>query len=101
MIVNVVICIFARWRVFANKYLHWTALFTWILINLQGFLDTGIGFTHRENLVWFVLFIIFVPYAMLPLPLKWCVAAGMFSTLSHLILTSLTIITIANHDVSM
>lgn len=35
-----------------------------------------------------MLFIIFVPYAMLPLPLKWCMIAGTISASFHLIIIS-------------
>lgn len=36
-----------------------------------------------------MLFIIFVPYAMLPLPLKWCMVGGTISGTAHLIFMSL------------
>lgn len=47
------------------------------------------GFAEREYLIWYVLFIIFVPYAMLPLPLKWCMIAGSVSAICHLIVTTI------------
>lgn len=37
-----------------------------------------------------MLFVIFVPYSMLPLPLKWCIIGGSISGTSHLI--SITIV---------
>lgn len=37
-----------------------------------------------------MLFVIFVPYSMLPLPLKWCIIGGSLSGTSHLI--SITIV---------
>ncbi|KAI4466407.1 adenylate cyclase type 1 [Holotrichia oblita] len=46
----------------------------------------GLGFTLKEDLVWYVLFAVFVPYAMLPLPLRWCMIAGSLSALFHIIL---------------
>lgn len=49
----------------------------------------GVGFSEREYLVWYVLFIVFVPYAMLPLPLKWCMIAGIVSAACHLIVISI------------
>lgn len=55
---------------------------------VAGFVGEGLGFTSREYLVWYVLFIVFVPYAMLPLPLRWCMAAGCVSALSHIAVTS-------------
>lgn len=89
MLANLGICILGCWRCFANNYLHWAATCTWLLLNLQGFVGEGLGFADRENLVWYVLFIIFVPYAMLPLPLKWCMIAGSVSALCHIIVISI------------
>lgn len=100
MIANLGICLLGRWRCFANNYLHWAATCTWLLLNLQGFLGGGIGFANRENLVWYVLFIIFVPYAMLPLPLKWCMIAGSVSAMSHLIVITIMKVTSRNSHVS-
>ncbi|XP_055845883.1 adenylyl cyclase 78C isoform X2 [Episyrphus balteatus] len=84
MVANLGICFLGYWRCFANNYLHWAAVCTWLLFNIQGFLGQGLGFTDREYLVWYLLFVIFVPYAMLPLPLKWCVVSGTISASCHL-----------------
>lgn len=89
MVANLGICVLGLWRCFANNYLHWAATCTWLLLNLQGFVGEGIGFAERDNLVWYVLFIIFVPYAMLPLPLKWCMIAGTVSAACHLVVISI------------
>lgn len=52
-----------------------------------GISGMGLGFSEKENeLVWYVLFIIFVPYAMLPLPLRWCMIFGCLSALCHIII---------------
>lgn len=48
------------------------------------FIGEGVGFANREYLVWYTLFVIFVPYAMLPLPLKWCVVGGTITASCHL-----------------
>lgn len=42
---------------------------------------------HNENQMWYLLFIVFVTYSMLPLPLLWGILAGSFTALAHLILT--------------
>ncbi|XP_020714442.1 adenylate cyclase type 8 isoform X2 [Ceratitis capitata] len=84
IVANVGICCLGFWRCFANNYLHWAAVCTWVLMNIQGFVGQGIGFTYREYLVWYILFVIFVPYAMLPLPLKWCVVGGTITASCHL-----------------
>ncbi|GAB0094916.1 Adenylate cyclase [Sergentomyia squamirostris] len=89
IIANLGICLLGCWRCFANNYLHWAATCTWLLLNLQGFVGQGLGFAEREYLVWYVLFIIFVPYAMLPLPLKWCMIAGSVSAMCHLIVMTI------------
>jgi adenylate cyclase 8 len=49
----------------------------------------GIGFAEREYLVWYILFILFVPYAMLPLPLKWCMIGGTITAVTHIIMTTI------------
>lgn len=37
ILVNVLLCLLAFcWKCFANNYLHWAALATWLLMNLQG-----------------------------------------------------------------
>lgn len=72
-----------------NKtYSHTNNIFPSSLLCV-GFVGSGLGFASREYLVWYVLFIVFVPYAMLPLPLKWCVVAGSTSSICHLFVTSL------------
>lgn len=54
----------------------------------------------KEDLVWYVLFTIFVPFAMLPLPLRWCMLAGFLSAISHIIVTSLRLYVEMSDDVS-
>ncbi len=39
--------------------------------------------------MWYILFILFVPYAMLPLPLKWCMIGGILTATTHIIITTL------------
>ncbi|CAH0557313.1 unnamed protein product [Brassicogethes aeneus] len=91
MSINIAVCILGWWRCFANNYLHWAAVCTWILLTTQSFIGKGIGFTQKEDLVWYVLFIVFVPYAMLPLPLRWCMIAGCLSALGHIIIISIEV----------
>lgn len=54
-----------------------------------GFVGDCVGFADRECMVWYMLFIIFVPYAMLPLPLKYCMIGGTISGTAHLIVISI------------
>ncbi|XP_063922796.1 adenylate cyclase type 8-like isoform X4 [Zophobas morio] len=89
MSINIAICILGWWRCFANNYLHWAAVCTWLLLTTQScFVGYGFGFTVKEDLVWYVLFTVFVPYAMLPLPLRWCMIAGCLSAVGHIIVIS-------------
>lgn len=53
-----------------------------------GFVGAGLGLSAQEYLVWYVLFIVFVIYAMLPLPLRWCIILGCTTALMHIIVTS-------------
>ncbi|KAH8380471.1 hypothetical protein KR009_010919, partial [Drosophila setifemur] len=98
-IANMAICFLGYWRCFANNYLHWAAVCTWVLFNIQGFVGQGVGFADREYLVWYILFVIFVPYAMLPLPLKWCVVGGTITASCHLAV--ITIIKLQHGEASI
>ncbi|XP_022823732.1 adenylate cyclase type 8-like [Spodoptera litura] len=82
MCINLLLCCISLWTNFANKHLHWAAAATWMLLLVQGLCKQGIGFhgiTESQNQVWYMLFIIFVPYAMFPLSLCWCITIGMLS----------------------
>ncbi|CAH1183630.1 unnamed protein product [Phaedon cochleariae] len=91
MSINIAICVLGWWRCFANNYLHWAAVCTWMLLTLQSFCAKGVGFGVKEELVWYILFTIFVPYAMLPLPLRWCMMAGALASIGHIIIIVLQI----------
>ncbi|XP_048005531.1 adenylyl cyclase 78C-like [Leguminivora glycinivorella] len=88
---NVSICLLGWWRCFANNYLHWAAATTWILLVAQGLSGTGIGFESAEHQVWYMLFIVFVPFAMLPLSLGWCLVVGLLASTAHLLAAALHI----------
>ncbi|CAH0691551.1 unnamed protein product, partial [Chilo suppressalis] len=88
---NVGVCLLGWWRCFANNYLHWAAAATWILLIAQGLGGQGIGFQSPESQVWYMLFIVFVPYAMLPLSLGWCIVIGLLSSMSHVLATAVEI----------
>jgi hypothetical protein len=36
LVANLTLCSLGCWRNFANNYLHWAALVTWLVLNLQG-----------------------------------------------------------------
>ncbi|KAL0271987.1 UNVERIFIED_CONTAM: hypothetical protein PYX00_005133 [Menopon gallinae] len=88
---NVVVCFLGWWRCFANNYLHWAALCTWVLLIVQGCAANGLGLRAENYLVWYVLFIVFVTYAMLPLQLRWCMITGALTAFLHIVLVVLYI----------
>ncbi|XP_015114264.1 adenylyl cyclase 78C isoform X1 [Diachasma alloeum] len=91
MLANLVVCILGLWRWFSNNYLYWASIFTWLLINTQGFVVAGLNFYSQQRMMWYILFVVYAPYAMLPLPLRWCVVAGSGTVLTHMIMTIATI----------
>lgn len=58
-----------------------------IYIFVPGLLGKCYGFSPPEYLVWYVLFIIFVTYSMLPLPLRWSITSGSVTSILHVIIT--------------
>lgn len=85
--INLGICVLGMWRCFANNYLHWGAVLTWLLMIVQGFVGESMSTARYSNGSWYMLFVIFVPYSMLPLSLKWCITGGFITALCHLSLT--------------
>ncbi|XP_046634462.1 adenylate cyclase type 8-like [Daphnia pulicaria] len=79
------------WKSFARNYLHLAALATWLLMNFQVYVGLafeeigGTGVQLTSHMVWYILFIIFATYVMLPLPLLWAVLASGASVVIHLI----------------
>ncbi|XP_076247270.1 adenylyl cyclase 78C isoform X3 [Calliopsis andreniformis] len=92
MAANLVVCILGWWRCFSNNYLYWASIFTWLLINSQGFIGAGLDFTSQQRLMWYILFVVYAPYAMLPLPLRWCVLAGYGTALTHMVMAGITLL---------
>ncbi|KAL1490421.1 hypothetical protein ABEB36_013120 [Hypothenemus hampei] len=98
MSINIAVCVLGWWRCFANNYLHYAAACTWFLLTTQSVVSDGIGFGLKESLVWYVLFIIFVSYAMLPLPLRWCIIAGCLSAVIHVGLVTVRVFCFGKYD---
>ncbi|KAJ8735089.1 hypothetical protein PYW08_014339 [Mythimna loreyi] len=86
-ILNVCVCVLSWWRPVAKNHLHWVAGGTWLLLIVQGLSKQTIGFQEPQNQVWYMLFIVFVAYAMFPLCLRWCIALGALSFLAHVVAT--------------
>lgn len=42
--------------------------------------------------MWYILFVVYAPYAMLPLPLRWCVLAGYGTALTHMVMAGITLL---------
>ncbi|KAI1290360.1 Adenylate cyclase type 8 [Halotydeus destructor] len=84
------------WHQCANNRLHQAALFTWFIFNLEAhqlFSSSGnetefSSSTHNKS-AWYTLFIVFTTYAMMPLPLRWCVAFGAITAIVDITLTCL------------
>ncbi|EFN82018.1 Adenylate cyclase type 8 [Harpegnathos saltator] len=94
---NLVVCVLGWWRCFSNNYLYWASIFTWLLINSQGFIGAGLNFTTQQRLMWYILFVVYAPYAMLPLPLRWCVLAGYGTALTHLVMAGISLLRDSTH----
>uniref|UniRef100_T1IKH0 adenylate cyclase n=1 Tax=Strigamia maritima TaxID=126957 RepID=T1IKH0_STRMM len=96
MFFNLVVCVLCFWRCFANNYLRQSAVFTWLVLNIQGFSALSVGFKcdkmHQYGGIetsWYIIFIVFVTHAMLPLPLEWSVTAGSLTAVVHLLLSTI------------
>lgn len=94
VLVNVLLCLLTCWRFFANNYLHWGAALIWIALNAQGNGNWGVTWGELQfepggdvagDTVWHVMFTVFVTYAMLPLPLKWCIVCGVLASVVNLV----------------
>ncbi|XP_073948360.1 adenylate cyclase type 8-like [Choristoneura fumiferana] len=97
-LLNVSVCLLGWWRCFANNYLHWAAATTWILLIAQGLSGMGIGFQSAEHQVWYMLFIVFVPYAMLPLSVGWSIVVGLLASAAHVLATAVSVSAAAHTD---
>ena len=92
LILNVVLGLVSWWRCYANHFLHWGALATWLLLLVQGCVFYGLRAQqsrlqlYGDIVVWYNMFILFVMYCMLPVPVKWCTLCCLLTALVHLVL---------------
>ncbi|CAG7815965.1 unnamed protein product, partial [Allacma fusca] len=86
---NVILGTLAWWKRFANLYLHWGALATWAVLFFHGFLGIILKTSEPAQIFWYILFVIFVTYAMLPMPLVWSASAASITAIAHLVISSL------------
>lgn len=82
-----------------SKFIEFHSVWEKNCLYFVGFIGKGIGFEKKVELVWYCLFIIFVLYAMLPLPLRWCMIAGFLSALGHLIIVTIEMFAAADECV--
>ncbi|XP_078261851.1 adenylate cyclase type 8-like [Rhinoraja longicauda] len=68
----------------SHIYLQYIGLATWFYQTLQILLDVGMGLESNET--WYILYIVFGTYTMLPLPLLWSILACTTSTCAHLLI---------------
>ncbi|XP_051868614.1 adenylate cyclase type 8-like isoform X2 [Pristis pectinata] len=71
----------------SHNYLQYIGLATWFYQTLQILLLVGVGLETYET--WYILYIVFGTYTMLPLPLLWSILAGTLSSVSHLLIEGL------------
>jgi len=98
VVLNIVLGLISWWRCYANNYLHWGALATWCLLLVQGCVFYGLRAKrdqedlirptqqlYGDSMVWYNMFIIFVMYCMLPVPVKWCTVCCLLTAIIHII----------------
>ncbi|XP_062912152.1 adenylate cyclase type 8-like [Mobula hypostoma] len=68
----------------SHNYLQYIGLATWFYQTLQILLVVGVGLKTNET--WYILYIVFGTYTMLPLPLLWSILAGTLSSVGHLLI---------------
>ena len=108
IVLNVILGIIPLWRCYANNYLHWGALSTWLLLLIQGCFFYGlsahhypnIGQSYDEAMVWYHMFIIFVMYCMLPVPVKWCTVACLLTAFTHVLMVGIIVRTNEEDNIS-
>lgn len=61
-------------------------------LSIAGFIGAGLDFSSQQRLMWYILFVVYAPYAMLPLPLRWCVLAGYGTALTHMVMAGITLL---------
>jgi len=92
MFINVLLGLVSWWRCYANNYLQWGALVTWLLFLIQGCVfyymgtnETRLQF-YESAMVWYFIFIIYTMYCIMPVPFKWCLVTCSFTALAHIVL---------------
>ena len=94
--VNLLLGLVSWWRCYANNYLHWGALVTWLFLATQGCLvyvmETKAHLPavpmFLDAMVWYIVFIIFVMYCIMPMPFTWCVATCLVTSLGHTVVVA-------------
>ncbi|CAL1281493.1 unnamed protein product, partial [Larinioides sclopetarius] len=94
LILNTILCFCTCWKCFSRNYLHWGALITCLLLNLQA--SIGVDVENAKLILkdgtmellgpWRIIFVVFVTYSMLPLSLRWCLFCGTISSVAYTII---------------
>lgn len=63
----------------------------------SGFVVAGLNSETQQRLIWYILFVLYAPYVMLPLPTRWCVLAGFGTASMHFLLACLSILNDQRH----
>ncbi|XP_055007425.1 LOW QUALITY PROTEIN: adenylate cyclase type 8 [Boleophthalmus pectinirostris] len=84
--IEVVVCalVVVRKDAASHSYLQYSGVVTWVVMTTQ-ILSAGLGYGLLGDGVGYVLFTLFATYSMLPLPLTWAIAAGLFTSTLHIL----------------
>ncbi|XP_066507994.1 adenylate cyclase type 8-like isoform X2 [Hoplias malabaricus] len=96
--VEAVVCalVLVRKDAGSHGYLQYSGAVTWAAMATQV-LAAGLGYGLLGDGVGYVLFTLFATYSMLPLPLTWAMAAGVFTSALHVALRALAAATPRAH----
>ncbi|XP_043207445.1 adenylyl cyclase 78C-like [Amphibalanus amphitrite] len=92
--VNLVFIGLIMWKRLARRYMYQLAISSWVLMTLQGCLCTGLcagwadadSFSAQLRMIWYSLMLVYMTYALMPLPLRLCVLLGTLTALIHITL---------------
>lgn len=85
---GVIIGVITCWKRCANHYLHYAAVLTWVLFLTEAHVVfASSSSSGSTSAAWYIIFITFGIYSMMPLPLTWCVGMGAFTCVSDVLIT--------------
>lgn len=85
---GVIIGVITCWKRCANHYLHYAAVLTWVLFLTEAHVVfASSSSSGSTSAAWYIIFVTFGIYSMMPLPLTWCVGMGAFTCASDVLIT--------------